>query len=93
MGDNKSCLDEPIEGILTSTKNIWLFAKWLKITTLLPVRHPSSRCLFLIRCPPFSKIFFLKSLDQTKCHVMPHWEGGTKDYINGLGHMTMIAVL
>ena len=28
---------------------------------------------------------------KAKFFVEPHWEGGTKDYINGPGHMTKMA--
>ena len=37
----------------------------------------------------------LKPLGQSKpqFHVEPPWEGGTNVYINGLGHMTKVAVM
>ena len=38
---------------------------------------------------PFSKIFSWSI--KAKFHVEPPWEGGTKAYINGLGHMTKMA--
>ena len=39
-----------------------------------------------VRPQPFSKIFSWSI--KAKYHVEPPWEGGTKVYINGLGHMT-----
>ena len=61
---------------------------------------PSSRRPSVVRClsvrrPPFSKIFFSETAwpIKAKFHVKPPWEGGTKVYINGLGHMTKMAAM
>ena len=45
--------------------------------------------------PPFSKIFFSETAWQIKAkfYVEPLWEGGTKVYINGPGHMTKMAAM
>ena len=50
------------------------------------VRRPSVR-------PPFSKIFSSETAwpIKAKFYVEPPWEGGTKVYINGPGHMTKMA--
>ena len=57
---------------------------WMRRPSSSVVRRPSST---------FSNIF---SSDTTwpikaKFYVEPPWEGGTKVYINGLGHMTKMA--
>ena len=50
-------------------------------------RHPSV-------CPPFSKIFSETAWPiKAKFYVEPPWEGGTKIYINGPGHMTKMAAM
>ena len=43
--------------------------------------------------PPFSKIFFSKTAGpiKAKFHMEPQWDGGTKVYSRGLGHMTKMA--
>ena len=46
------------------------------------------------RCrSPFSTVFSSETawLNKAKFYVEPPWEGGTKVYINGPGHMTMMA--
>ena len=47
------------------------------------------------RCPPFSNVF--SSITtwpiKAKFYVEPPWEGGTKVYINGPGHMTKMAAM
>ena len=50
------------------------------------VRRPSST---------FSNIFSSETAWQIKAkfYVEPPWEGGTKVYINGLGHMTKMAAM
>ena len=47
------------------------------------------------RCPPFLNVFFSETdwPIKAKFYVEPPWEGGTKVYINGLGHMTKMAAL
>ena len=50
-------------------------------------RRPSVR-------PPFSKIFSETNWPIiAKFYVKPPWEGGTKVYINGPGHMTKMAAM
>ena len=50
-------------------------------------RRPSVR-------PPFSKIFSETAWPiKAKFYVEPPWEGGTKVYINGPGHMTKMAAM
>ena len=48
-----------------------------------------------VRCPSFSKIFFseMNRPIKAKFYVEHPWEGGTKVYINGPGHMTKMAVM
>ena len=55
--------------------------------------YPSSRRPSVVRRPPFSKIFFSETAwpIKAKFYVQPPWEGGTKVYINGPGHMTKMA--
>ena len=55
--------------------------------------YPSSRRPSVVRRPPFSKIFSSETACpiQAKFYVEPPWEGGTKVYINGPGHMTKMA--
>ena len=57
--------------------------------------YPSSRRPSVIRRPPFSKIFSSKTACpiKAKFYVEPPWEGGTKVYINGPGHMTKMAAM
>ena len=50
------------------------------------------RCCCRRRRPPFSNIFSETTWPITaKFYVEPPWEGGTKVYINGPGHMTKMA--
>ena len=53
------------------------------------VRRRRCRC----RRPPFSNVFSSKTAwpVKAKFYVDPPWEGGTKVYINGPGHMTKMA--
>ena len=46
-------------------------------------------------CPPFSNVFSSETARpiKAKFYVEPPWEGGTKVYINGPGHMTKIAAM
>ena len=46
-------------------------------------------------CPPFSNIFSFETAwpIKAKFYVEPPWEGGTKVYINGPGHMTKMAAM
>ena len=55
------------------------------------IRRPS----VVRRRPPFSKIFFSETAwpIKAKFYVEPPWEGGTKVYINGPGHMTKMAAM
>ena len=55
------------------------------------IGYPSSRR----RGPPFSKIFSSETAwpIKAKFYVEPPWEGGTKVYINGPGHMTKMAAM
>ena len=58
--------------------------------------YPSSRCPSSVRPsvrPPFSKIFSSETAwpIKAKFYVEPPWEGATKVYINGPGHMTKMA--
>ena len=57
--------------------------------------YPLSRRLSVRRRPPFSKIFSSKTAWQIKAkfYVEHPWEGGTKVYINGQGHMTKMAAM
>ena len=57
--------------------------------------YPSSRRPSVRRRPPFSKIFFSETAwpIKAKFYVEPPWEGGTKVYINGPGHMTKMAAM
>ena len=56
--------------------------------------YPSSRRPSVVR-PPFQKIFFSETAwpIKAKFYVEPPWEGGTKVYINGPGHMTKMAAM
>ena len=48
------------------------------------------------RCchPPFSNVFSETAWPiQAKFYVEPPWEGGTKVYINGPGHMTKMVAM
>ena len=42
--------------------------------------------------PPFSNVFSSETA-KAKFYVEPPWEGGTKVYINGPGHMTKMAAM
>ena len=60
--------------------------------------YPSSRRPSVVRRPfvvrpPFPNIFFSETAwpIKAKFYVEPPWEGGTKVYINGPGHMTKMA--
>ena len=55
--------------------------------------YPSSRHPSVVRRPPFSKIFSSETAwpIKAKFYVELPLEGGTKVYINGLGHMTKMA--
>ena len=57
--------------------------------------YPSSRRPSVIRRPPFSKIFSSETAwpINAKFYVEPTWEGGTKVYINGPGHMNKMAAM
>ena len=63
--------------------------------------YPSSRRPSVVRpsssvgCPPFSKIFSSETAwpIKAKFYVEPPLEGGTKVYINGIGHMTKMAAM
>ena len=57
--------------------------------------YPSSRRPSVRRRPPFSKIFSSETTRSIKAkfYVEPPWEGGTKVYINGPGHMTKMAAM
>ena len=63
------------------------------------VVYPSSLCPSFVRPPfqrsSFSKIFFSETAwpIKAKFYVEPPWEGGTKDCINGPGHMTKMAAI
>ena len=54
------------------------------------IRRPSS-----VRRPQCSSIFFSETAwpIKAKFYVEPPWEGGTKVYINGPGHMTKMAAM
>ena len=47
------------------------------------------------RRPPFSNVFSSETASSIKAkfYVEPPWEGGTKVYINGPGHMTKMAAM
>ena len=49
--------------------------------------------LYICIWPPFSNIFSTETAwpIKAKFYVEPPWEGGTKIYINGPGHMTKMA--
>ena len=53
------------------------------------------RCRRRRCCPPFSNVFSSETAwpIMAKFYVEPPWEGGTKVYINGPGHMTKIAAM
>ena len=59
--------------------------------------YPSSRrpSVHPHRRPPFSKIFSSETAwtIKAKFYVEPPWEGGTKVYINGPGHMTKMVAM
>ena len=57
--------------------------------------YPSSWRPSVRRRPPFSKIFSSETAwpIKAKFYVAPPWEGGTKVYINGPGHMTKMAAM
>ena len=61
----------------------------LIVTHSLPI-EPAS----VVR-PPFSKIFSSETAWPIKAqfYVEPPWEGGTKVYINGPGHMTKMVAM
>ena len=58
--------------------------------------HGPASVLFVFRRRPFtiSNIFFSETNwpIKVKFYVEPSWEGGTKVCINGLGHMTKMAM-
>ena len=56
--------------------------------------YSSSRRPSVVR-PPFSKIVFSETARpiKAKFYAEPPWEGGTKVYINGPGHMTKMAAM
>ena len=58
-------------------------------------RRPSVHRPSVVRRQPFSKIFFSETAwpIKAKFYVEPPWEGGTKVYINGPGHMTKMAAM
>ena len=55
----------------------------------------SWRTSVVCRRPPFSKIFSSETAwpIKAKFYMEPPWEGGTKVYINGPGHMTKMAAM
>ena len=57
----------------------------------------SIRCPWSVVCCPFtiSNIFSSETAwpFKAKFYVEPPWEGGTKVYINGPGHMTKLAAM
>ena len=56
------------------------------------IEYPSS----VVVCPfTFSNVFSSETAlpIKAKFYVEPPWEGGTKVYINGPGHMTKMAVM
>ena len=63
--------------------------------------YPSSQRLSVVRRrqpsvrPPFSKIFSSETTwpIKAKFYMEPPWEGGTKVFINGQGHMTKVAAM
>ena len=58
--------------------------------------YPCSGVRRCRRCrPPFSNVFSSETAKpiKAKCYVEPPWEGGTKVYINGPGHMTKMAAM
>ena len=59
------------------------------------IRRPSVRrpSVVVVRLFTFSNIFSYETTwpIKAKFYVEPPWEGGTKVYINGLGHMTKMA--
>ena len=59
------------------------------------IEYPSSRRPSVRRRPPFSKIFSSETAwpIKAKFYVEPPWEGGTKVYIDGPGHMTKMAAM
>ena len=59
-------------------------------------RHRRRRRRRRLRCcPPFSNVFSSETAwpIKAKFYVEPPWEGGTKVYINGPGHMTKMAAM
>ena len=56
------------------------------------IRRPSAS---VVRPFTFSNVFSSETAwpIKAKFYVEPHWEGETKAYINGLGHMTKIAAM
>ena len=60
------------------------------------IRRPSVVVVRPSVCPStFSNIFFSETAwpIKAKFYVEPPWEGGTKLYMNGLGHMTKMAAM
>ena len=57
--------------------------------------YPCSGVRHRCRCPPFSNLFSSETAwpIKAKFYVEPPWEGGTKVYINGPGHMTKMAAM
>ena len=58
------------------------------------VRRRCCRCRRRRR-PPFSNVFSSETAwpIKAKFYLEPPWEGGTKVYINGRGHMTKMAAM
>ena len=59
------------------------------------VRRPSSS-IVVVRHPfTILNVFFSETAwpIKAKFYVEPPWEGGTKVYINGLGHMTKMSTM
>ena len=57
--------------------------------------RPSVRCPSVVRPFTFSNIFSSETAwpIKAKFYAEPPWEGGTKVYINGPGHMTKMAAM
>ena len=57
------------------------------------VRRPASSVV--VRPFTFSNVFSSETAwpIKAKFYVEPPWEGGTKVYLNGLGHMTKMAAM
>ena len=59
------------------------------------IRYPWIRRPSVVRPFTFSNVFSSKTARpiKAKFYVKPPWEGGTKVYINGLGHVTKMAAM